>query len=186
MHCFGGVWCCDECVLSTVKTNVEMAATPVQRPHLPSVSSHHCSTNFAAPDYRLYSCFRSETRQSLEVETNAWTCCVASQGHYVFHDFRYQFIFRDVKDTSREESSVAVISLLEWTDMDGHGRTWTDMDGHGRTMTWLDMIRMIGQIFLQSPSEWFRNVHQSWVNRQHLPSTSLELSPAHTGRLIDS
>lgn len=51
----------------------------------------------------------------------------------MFHDFRYQFIFRDVEDTGREESLVSIdqasmllmlydvimISLLEWTDMDG-------------------------------------------------------------------
>lgn len=157
---------------------------PSKGPTSQVYQSHPCSTNFDAPGYRLVQTC-SKTTLSLEVETNAWTCCLVSQGHYVFHDFRYQFIFRDVEDTGREESLVSIdqasmllmlydvimISLLEWTDMDGQWHDWT----------WFDK-----SFAAQSPWESFRIFHQSWRNRQHLPLTSLELSLARAGRLIDS
>ena len=116
---------------------------PSKGPTSQVYQSHPCSTNFDAPGYRLVQTC-SKTTLSLEVETNAWTCCLVSQGHYVFHDFRYQFIFRDVEDNGREESfsvnwsSEYVINVI-WCYYD----FVVGVDGHGRTMTWLDMIWQI-------------------------------------------
>ena len=83
-----------------------------------------------------------------------------SQGHYVFHDFRYQFIFRDVKDIGREESGrvnwsseyVIVNSLF---GVDEHGRTWTDneMIRHEYTHFLLCKVRQNYSEFLISRGE---------------------------------